>query len=233
LIPPLAGLVFIVLFVWLGFWQLDRAQQKNELVALFEDDAPYSRLHNDMPVEIFQRIEALGQYQADRQVLVDNIVVDGRVGFYVMTSFRHAPDAPLLIVNRGWIEKAQLNMLPDIDVTGEFITLRGRVGRLPRVGIRPGEAFEGDADWPKVAVYPTLEELATELDAELLPFVLLLSPDADNGYVRRWQPPQSGPMMHYGYAFQWFVMALAILGIMLWNFRKKLQPADKDQDKQA
>ena len=72
-----------------------------------------------------------------------------------------------------------------------------------------------------------------ELDAELLPFVLLLSPDADNGYVRRWQPPQSGPMMHYGYAFQWFVMALAILGIMFWNFRKKLQPADKDQDKQA
>lgn len=233
LIPPLAGLVFIVLFVWLGFWQLDRAQQKNELVALFEDDAPYSRLHNDMPVEIFQRIEALGQYQADRQVLIDNIVVDGRVGFYVMTSFRHAPDAPLLIVNRGWIEKARLNMLPDIDVTGEFITLRGRVGRLPRVGIRPGEAFEGDADWPKVAVYPTLEEMATELDAELLPFVLLLSPDADSGYVRRWQPPQSGPMMHYGYAFQWFVMALAILGIMLWNFRKKLQPADKDQDKQA
>jgi len=233
LIPPLAGLVFIVLFVWLGFWQLDRAQQKNELVALFEDDAPYSRLHNDMPVEIFQRIESLGQYQADQQVLIDNIVVNGRVGYYVMTSFRHAPDAPLLIVNRGWIEKTQLNTLPDIGVTDEFVTLRGRVGRLPRVGIRPGEAFEGDYDWPKVAVYPTLEEMATELDAELLPFVLLLSPDADSGYVRRWQPPQSGPMMHYGYAFQWFVMALAVLAILVWNFRKKLRPGDEDQDEQA
>ncbi len=233
LIPPLAGLVFIVLFVWLGFWQLDRAQQKNELVALFEDDAPYSQLHNDMPVEIFQRIESLGQYQADQQVLIDNIVVNGRVGYYVMTSFRHAPDAPLLIVNRGWIEKTQLNTLPDIGVTDEFITLRGRVGRLPRVGIRPGEAFEGDDDWPRVAVYPTLEEVATELDAELLPFVLLLSPDADSGYVRRWQPPQSGPMMHYGYAFQWFVMALAIFGILIWNFRKKLRSDDNDQDEQA
>ena len=231
-VPPLAGLVFIVLFSWAGFWQLDRAQQKNELVALFEDDAPYSRLHNDMPVEIFQRIESLGRYKSERQVLIDNIVVGGRVGYYVITSFRHAPDAPLLIVNRGWIGKEQLSTLPDISVTDEFITVRGRVWRLPRVGIRPGEAFEGSGantnSWPKVAVYPTLDELAKKLDSELLPFVLLLKPDADDGYLRQWQPPQSGPMMHYGYAFQWFVMALAVLSILVWNFRKKRRPADND-----
>ena len=233
-VPPLAGLVFIVLFSWAGFWQLDRAQQKNELVALFEDDAPYSRLHNDMPVEIFQRIESLGQYKSERQVLIDNIVMAGRVGYYVITAFRLAPDAPLLIVNRGWVGKEQLNTLPDISVTDEFITVHGRVGRLPRVGIRPGEAFEGRGtgadDWPKVAVYPTLDELAKELDAELLPFVLLLSPDADDGYVRQWQPPQSGPMMHYGYAFQWFVMALAVFAILVWNFRKRRRLADDDRE---
>ena len=237
-LPPLAGLIFIVLFGWLGFWQLDRAQQKNELMALFEDDAPYSRLHNDMPVEFFQRIESRGQYLSDWQVLIDNIVVSGRVGYYVITSFRLAPDAPLLIVNRGWVEKSQLNALPDVSVTEEFISVRGRVGRLPRVGIRPGEAFEGSKDWPRVAVYPTLDELAKELGSELLPFVLLLSPDADDGYVRRWQPPQSGPMMHYGYAFQWFVMALAVLVILIWNYRKKhkkQQPDDNDrqQDEQS
>jgi surfeit locus 1 family protein len=239
LVPPLAGLVFIALFVWLGFWQLDRAQQKNELMALFENDAPYSRLYDDMPLEIFQRIESRGQYQTDRQTLIDNIVVAGRVGYYVITSFQIAPDTPLLIVNRGWIEKSQLNTLPDIGVTDEFITVRGRVGHLPRVGIRPGESFAGnDAranSWPKVAVYPTLDELSAELGAELLPFVLLLSPDADEGYARRWQPPQSGPIMHYGYAFQWFAMALTVLVILVWNIRKGRRAAVKDieQDGQA
>jgi len=233
-VPPLAALFFVVLFSWLGFWQLDRAQQKNELVALFENDAPYSRLYNDMPLEIFQRIESRGQFQSDRQILIDNIVVDGRVGYYVMTSFRLAPDAPLLIVNRGWIGKNQRNTLPDIAVTDEFIAVRGRVGRLPRVGIRPGEAFEGSADWPRVAVYPTLDELAQELESELLPFVLLLSPEAEDGFVRRWQPPRSGPMMHYGYAFQWFAMALAIIAIFGWNLRKKRLPDDSSstQDEQ-
>lgn len=233
-VPPVAGLVFILLFSWAGVWQLDRAQQKNELVALFEDNAPYSRLHNDMPVEIFQRIESLGQYKSARQVLIDNIVMAGRVGYYVITSFQLAPDAPLLIVNRGWIAKEQLNTLPDIGVTDEFITVRGRVGRLPRVGIRPGEAFEGRGagvdSWPRVAVYPTLDELAQELDAELVPFVLLLSPDADDGYARQWQPPQSGPMMHYGYAFQWFVMALAVFGLLVWNFRKKQRSTTNDRE---
>ena len=224
-VPPLTGLILIVLFSWAGYWQLDRARQKTELAALFENDAPYSRVYNDMPVEIFQRIESRGQYRGDRQVLIENIVVDGRLGYYVITSFRLASDAPLLIVNRGWIGKEQLNTLPDISVTDEFLTVRGRVGRLPRVGIRPGEAFEGRGaetdSWPKFAVYPTLDELSKELGSELLPFVLLLSPDADEGYLRRWQPPQSGPMMHYGYAFQWFVMALAVLGLLFWNFRKK------------
>jgi surfeit locus 1 family protein len=190
-----------------------------------------------MPVEIFQRIESRGQYRSDQQVLIDNIVVGGRVGYYVITSFRLAPDAPLLIVNRGWIGKQQLNMLPDISVTDEFITIRGRVGRLPRVGIRPGDAFEGSSaridSWPKVAVYPTLDELAQQLDSELLPFVLLLGPDADDGYVRQWQPPQSGPMMHYGYAFQWFVLALTVVGVFIWTFRKQRRTADIDREQEG
>jgi surfeit locus 1 family protein len=229
-VPPLAGLIFIVLFSWLGFWQLDRAQQKNDLVALFEDDAPYSRLHNDMPVEIFQRVESRGQYLGDRQILIDNIVVNGQVGYYVMTVFQVAPDAPLLLVNRGWVGKNRQNNRPDVEVADEFVNVRGRVGRLPRVGIRPGEAFEGDDIWPRVAVYPTLDEISRELDAELLPFVLLLSPAADDGFLRRWQPPQSGPMMHYGYAFQWFVLALAIIVVLVWNLRKKRGLKVNEQD---
>ena len=56
---------------------------------------------------------------------------------------------------------------------------------------------------------PTLDELSAELGQELLPFILLLSPEDDDGYVRLWQPRDSGPGMHYGYAFQWFAMAAA------------------------
>ena len=220
--PPLAALGLIALFVSLGIWQLDRAAEKNRLKALFENDAPYTRLTGDRPVTEYQNIEAYGHYLDQRQVLIDNVFVDSRIGYYAITALRYAANEPLLIVNRGWIARPAANEpIPDLSTGGAKRTIRGRVGHLPRVGIRPGAAFEGAGDWPKKAIYPTLADLSAELGEKLLPFILLLSPDADHGFLRRWQPRESGPMMHYGYAFQWFAMATAILGILFWRIRKR------------
>lgn len=220
--PPVAAVGLIALFLSLGVWQLDRAAGKNRVRALFEDDAPFTQLTGDMPVTEFQNIEAHGRYLGERQVLLDNIFMDGRIGYFALTPFRYAGDEPLLIVNRGWIARRGVNEPdPDISVGGNGRGIRGRVGYLPRVGIRSAEAFGGAGDWPRRAIYPTLEELSAELGEELLPFILLLGPEADDGYVRRWQPRESGPMLHYGYAFQWFAMAAAVLGIFAWRMRNK------------
>ncbi len=220
--PPLAALGLIALFVSLGVWQLDRATEKNRRQALFEADAPLTPLTGDMPVTEFQNIEAHGYYLDERQVLIGNMIVDGRIGYYAITAFRYAPDKPLLIVNRGFIPRLAANELaPDLGTGADRRTVRGRAGHLPRVAMRSGEAFEGAGDWPKTSNYPTLEDLSAELGEELLPFILLLHPAADDGFVRRWQPRESGPMMHYGYALQWFAMATAVLGILLWRMRKR------------
>lgn len=221
-ILPLATLLLIVALVSLGLWQLDRAAEKLSVQALFEGDAPYSRVTGDMPVTEFQNIEADGRYLGERQVLIDNMILDGRVGFYVITAFRYAPNEPLLIVNRGWIPRTPADSAePDLHVSSAMRSIRGRAGFLPRVGIRSREAFQAGDDWPKTAIYPTLDELSRELGEDLLPFVLLLSPDADDGFLRRWQPRERGPMMHYGYALQWFAMAAAVAGIFLWRLRRK------------
>lgn len=221
LFPPLAALGLIALFVTLGLWQLDRAAGKSRVRALFEIDAPFTQLSGDMPVTEFQNIEVTGRYLDDRQVLIDNIFMDGRIGYYAITAFRYADNEPLLIVNRGWIARTGANeALPDIGVGNNRRSIRGRVGYLPRVAKRLPAAFDEAGEWPKKAIYPTLEELSAELGEDLLPFILLLRPDADDGFVRRWQPRESGPMMHYGYAFQWFAMAAAAGGILLWRMRK-------------
>ena len=220
--PPFAAVSLIALFVSLGIWQLDRAAGKNRVQELFGNDAPFTRLTVDMPVTEFQNLEVHGHYLGERQVLIDNMFMDGRFGYYAITAFRLAIDEPLLIVNRGWIARPGVNAAaPDISVGGENRTVRGRVGYLPRVGIRSAAAFEGAGVWPKTAIYPTLGELSAELGADLLPFILLLQPVADDGYARRWQPRDSGPMMHYGYAFQWFAMAATVFGVFLWRMRKK------------
>lgn len=222
LFAPVATVLLVALFVSLGVWQLDRAAQKNRTRALFEDDAPYTRVTGVMPVTEFQLLEAQGRYLGERQVLIDNMIVDGRIGSYAITPFRYAPDEPLLIVNRGWIPRAAGDSSrPGLGVAGDARVIRGRAGFLPKVGIRSREAFQAGDDWPKSASYPTLDELSVELGEELLPFVLLLGPEADEGFLRHWQPRESGPMMHYGYALQWFAMAAAVAGFFAWRLRKK------------
>ena len=36
LVPPLAAIVLVVLFTALGFWQLDRAEEKRALIAFLK-----------------------------------------------------------------------------------------------------------------------------------------------------------------------------------------------------
>jgi surfeit locus 1 family protein len=222
LFPPLAGLVFTALFLSLGMWQLDRAAEKTALLELFDGDAPYSRVRDFGSLNEFERIQIDGRFMNDRQVLIDNIILSSRPGYYVITPFKPNANHSLLLVNRGWIQKTGgAGELQPIAVDEGLRTIRGLVGHLPRVGIRPGEAFEGAAGWPRVAVYPNLDEVSAELGESLLPILLLMSPDENDGFARRWQPNVSGPMTHYGYAFQWFAMAAAVIAILLWHLRKR------------
>lgn len=218
LLPPLAGIVLVALFATLGFWQLDRAEEKRQISSAFDAEGGYAALTADAEYEMYQRISAYGRYLDDRQFLLENIVQDGQVGYYVITPFEYAADKPLLIVNRGWIPKDREGSdTPVIDVPDADRTIRGRVGQLPRVGIRPGPAFDDAAEWPRRAVWPELDELAAELGRQVRPFVLLADPVSSPGFVRRWQPQQIGPMRHVGYAVQWFALALAVIvtGIVL------------------
>jgi surfeit locus 1 family protein len=223
IVPPVAAAGAIVLFVSLGFWQLDRAAQKEARQALFRADTAFTMLGSVAEPAPFERIEARGRFLPERQVLIDNIVRSGRVGYFVITPFEIAPDDTLLLVNRGWVAQGPDGEADaDLAIEEDRDLVRGRAGSLPRVGLRPGEAFaENNSGWPKVAVYPTPDEVAEALGAEILSFVLLLDPEDERGFLRDWQPNETGPMTHYGYAFQWFAMAFAVVAIVAWQIRKR------------
>lgn len=217
-LPVFAGLVFFALFVSLGLWQLDRARQKREIGDSFEAAANYAVFSENASYKLYQRITVAGHYVGDRQFLIENIVLDGQLGYYVITPFEYAAGKPLLLVNRGWFAKhAEENTPPPISVDDREQSISGRVGRLPRVAIRPGPAFAERTDWPRRAVWPDLDELAGELGRPVQPYVLLADPDPASKFERRWQPQEIGPMRNIGYAVQWFAMALAVpvIGIVL------------------
>ncbi|HEX5764689.1 MAG TPA: SURF1 family protein [Woeseiaceae bacterium] len=232
LLPPLAGIALVVLFVNLGVWQLERAEEKRAIEAAFSDSGEGAVVNDiagerggkvgDGEVRLYQPLSASGRYLADRQFLIDNMILEGRVGYFVVTPFEWSRDEPLLLVNRGWLQKSAAAMPSAIGMDASAAeTITGRAGRLPRVGVRAGDVFTGGPEWPRIANWPTLDELAAALGRDVLPFILLADPEPGSNLVRHWEPRQAGPMRHIGYAVQWFALALAVIATAFVVYRKK------------
>ena len=213
------GALLVVQFAALGVWQINRGLEKRASRAAFNDQSSFTRFVDGTEVRAYQSIEVDGNFYSGQQFLLDNIILNSRYGYYVLTPFEPGEGRPLLIVNRGWIERS--TSYPAIEVSEAPMTVRGRVGSLPKTGPQRDDAIASRETWPQVAVWPTLADLQLSLGRELQPFVLLMDPEDKEGFLRHWVPEEMGPGKHFGYALQWFAMAAALAGILIWNFRKK------------
>ena len=221
-LPLIVGAILVVQFAGLGVWQVSRGLEKRATRSAFNEESSFTAWQDGMEIRPYQRLKATGNYAGERQLLLENIIVNSRYGYYVLTPLLSQEDEPALLVNRGWIEK------PAGDINTELlalpvgrITVHGRAGSLPRAGYKMGEAV-GPADgWPKRAVYPSLDEVAAALGHSVQPFVLLMDHEEQHGFYRHWVPTEFGPGKHFGYAVQWFAMGAVLAGLLLWNYRKK------------
>jgi cytochrome oxidase assembly protein ShyY1 len=202
------------LFVRLGVWQWHRGQDAEAAGQRFARGA--DRLVSvgaaplaDLP--LYQRVTVTGELDGVRQFLLDNRSYQGNPGYEVLTLLTRAGGTPLL-VDRGWVPfSGSRARLPQVDVTRTGpVTLSGRLGLLPSAGLAFGRAPPEGA-WPKVTSFPTMDELAAALGQTLEPRVLLLDPQAPQGYVRDWQAPGMSPLRHFAYAIQWWCFATVTL----------------------
>ena len=225
-LPYAIGALLVVQFMALSVWQISRGLEKKAERDAYEGGTAATMFRDGIEVRSFQPIRAEGRYLGERQFLFDNIIINSRYGFYVVSALEIDPDEPLLMVNRGWIQKDSPNPDPGalaetIQVADGMTTVSGRVGSFPKPGMRMGEAIVSRDSWPQVAVFPTAEDVAASLGREVQPFLLLLDPEAEHGYLRHWVPEEMGPGKHFGYALQWFAMGAVLAGLLLWNYRKR------------
>ena len=221
-LPFVIGFALVVQFAALGGWQISRGLEKRAEQELFSDDAGFTAWDAGMGVRPYQRLRVSGRFDTEHQFLLDNIILNSRYGYYVVTPLILGADNGVLLMNRGWIEKATggvAPVLPAIDAAA--LTVRGRAGSLPRAGYKMGAAISPGSAWPKLAVYPTIAEISAELGQNVLPFVLLLEPDDEHGFVRYWVPEEMGPGRHFAYALQWFVMGAVLAALLVWHWRRR------------
>ncbi|HTT07596.1 MAG TPA: SURF1 family protein [Gammaproteobacteria bacterium] len=205
--------------VRLGVWQVDRAHQKHAAYARYlahqqMPAAPLTRIARE-PVENLngRNVTLTGRYLADAEVLLDNQSHDGQPGYLVLTPFAMASRETVLI-NRGWMPLGMTRDRVTVEQppTGD-IAVRGLISTAPARGI----SLHGDE---QVETLPggvrrvqrvDYDILARVVGMPLLPYLVLLDPQAPGGYVRAWTAPGSDEYRHWSYAVQWFAMALAVL----------------------
>lgn len=208
------AILVLLLLLRLGNWQLDRAQQKQDILNL------QSARFNLPAVDIatiqfgdenlrYLPIKARGLLDTDRQILIDNQVKDGQVGYFVLTPLRLNASQSILL-NRGWLPiAADRKTLPDVRLASRNVSIIGKLDHFPSVGLKLEGADILSDGWPSVTQLINIKNVSERLGYEILPYQLLLNSSEANGYDRDWLPMKMGPEKHHGYAFQWFALATA------------------------
>jgi len=223
--PTVFTLALVTLTCSLGNWQLDRAEEKTALYASFEAGSldqgalPIDQLVADS--RAFTPVTAYGRFDSQHQVLLDAMMHEGRTGYQVLTPLLRNGERAVL-VNRGWIEaESNRGILPGLDVAELARRVTGLTGHLPEPAMRLGGPGSAESGWPRVALYPTREQVEKMLGYPVLDTLMYLDADEPDGFLRAWRPQLVSPEKHLGYAMQWFAMALALVIIyVVVNLRR-------------
>ncbi|MYJ51808.1 MAG: SURF1 family protein [Gammaproteobacteria bacterium] len=212
------------LLVSLGAWQFMRGMHKADLESrigavadrtVVLDTAPESWAHLD-----YVRVRLTGSMDTARTLLLDNRVHRGQVGYEVIVPFALRDGSATVLVNRGWIPREGVEMLDDGPAIRET-EIAGQLYR-PDTGIMLVDTMSATDRWPVVIQYLDIPVLSDHLGLALEPAMVVLDADAAQGFERIWQPYVMNSARHYGYAVQWWGLAVVLLVFgWIWKFGRQ------------
>jgi len=227
LIPTLATLIMFPLLLTLGFWQLDRAAQKQSQYDNFIEKSGRGSvdLNNVIPLPVdddilWRRARIQGHYAETGVFLLDNQVLGGRAGYFVYSPFEIAEADIWVLINRGWVAAGDYrDQAPVIAETSGMYTLTGTVVNFPS---SPGllmlddmQAMQQLAEGVDRVQSVSRDLFEIHLGHTVYPYELRLDQESVTGFARDWVQPGSGKERHLGYAFQWFALAAVLLVIYI------------------
>lgn len=201
--------IFLPILISLGFWQIERADEKHSIISEISKvkRAPALPWHatNLLP---YQLVTVEGSFDENRYWLLDNQVRRGKVGFDVIMPF--VSKGTMILVNRGWVEgDLSRRTLPSFETPLGTLKITARTYK-PFVKL---EAYDKGkkVDWPRIIGNLNIAGMAADIKINHSEYILRLQQDSSGALHTGWPEINVSAAKHKGYAVQWFAMAFALL----------------------
>lgn len=224
LLVGMAALLGVGVTVSLGRWQLDRAAQKEVLAASIQQQGALAPLPTaqllaatagpQVQALLHRSVVLTGTWLAERTVFLDNRQMQARVGFFALTPLRLTGTDTVVMVQRGWLPRnfEDRTKLPDLLTPGGTVEVQGRIAPPPSKLYEPGVPALG-----AIRQNLDLDQFRTETGLPLRTDITLQQTGAaSEGLLRDWPAINLGVDKHYGYAAQWFALAVLIVVLFAW-----------------
>ena len=233
LVAAITVTLAVAVFLAAGFWQLHRAHYKDELRARTElamRDAVIelsSSPINAAEIE-FHPVHVNGEWVGDRTIFIDNKILDGVVGYYVVTPMRIGMSKTYVLVNRGWIAAPPLRSeLPNVTTPTGQVEINGIARKPTDRFLELSHQVEQGRVWQNL----TIERFQTWSNIPLQPTVIYQQNNSNDKLQRVSVAPEASGLnadRHRGYALTWFGLALVtfVLGIAAKMTNKKTTSND-------
>ena len=210
----------------MGLWQLRRAAAKEALAqAILEKSRAIAGTNVDLLAakniaDLFhRRMQLEGHWLPAHTVYLENRQMQGVPGFVVVTPLQLEGGGPLLLVQRGWVQRdfQDRTRLPVVPTPQGLTRVSGRLEALPGRLYEPAMVTTvPSAQAGPIRQNLDVTETVRRAGAPVLEASLLQSGDAADGLRREWLAPNLGVDKHYAYAAQWFAMSALLVGLYAW-----------------
>lgn len=217
----LTFLLLLLLVLSLGVWQIDRGYNKKELENTFleRQSQPVKEIKYNAFLEsdLYRNVVLEGKY-LEKIFFLDNRIHNGKPGLKVFSPFE-TTNNNLVLVSRGWIELEDRSKLPTVNTTKNVLKLQGVLRPESQDFVLENEEMNNKNN-PILLQTVNLSELSNFLGKPLSPYILELSELSESAFVKTWQPINLSSFRHFGYAVQWFGLAVVLIVGYVFFLRK-------------
>lgn len=219
------GVIFIAM-IGLGIWQLHRYEAKKQLEQLYlarSKSAPMM-LSQAMALKNpdFSKAMVSGRFLFNKTIMLMHQSFNSQVGVNIYTPFLVAGKNQAILVDRGWIALNQLaHLRKDQLFVGVKMNIEGYLF-LPQSRFHLGDAIVNVGASPLHVQTINTKMLGQAIGLTLYPYVLRIDQTMVSALTPNWKHFNVTSLKHLGYAIQWFLMALILLGLMVYLFKKAL-----------